>query len=48
MCVIVRVQIVLCGVCRYCVDTVYRVSHKSDFTLILLISRVLEHGQRNF
>ena len=26
----------------------YRVSHKSDFTLFLLISRVLEHVQRNF
>ena len=26
----------------------YRVSHKSDFTLFLLISRVLEHIQRNF
>jgi len=29
-------------------DRIYRVSHKSDFTLFLLISRVLEHVQRNF
>ena len=26
----------------------YRVSHKSDFTLFLLFSRVLEQVQRNF
>ena len=26
----------------------YRVSHKSDFTLFLLISQILEHVQRNF
>ena len=30
------------------VHTYYRVSHKSDFTLFLLIFRVLEHVQRNF
>ena len=29
-------------------EATYRVSHKSDFTLFLLISRVLEHVQRNF